>query len=388
MEKVKKTKKGIFIRNHKGFGLIAFSPFSGLFFAIAENFSQDVISFCNNSDIVKTNENSNIFDNLSVGVTKNQDDNFQIINWLPKKESFSFSEGLPDKPIVINWLISNKCNANCKYCYASDVIDKPFEYNETQNIVNAILSYNPLAVVLSGGEPFLEKDILIEAIGLLGGKTGIVIDTNGLIYDKELVKLFKKNNVVIRVSLDSLHNETNYKVRPQRTKEINSLNIIIENIIKYKSNDIPVLMQTVVTSVNKNTIDDMYNKLPALKINGWRIFSVATPNEEKKEGAFNEVMIYGRTKNIKDAQKDIYDKLKIFSKNHVSNSDFTLEVIFKADSLKNTVILVLPSGEFVTENVFKNCKIYIEKDNPYNPTPLFGKTVDLRGHYERYLGKI
>jgi MoaA/NifB/PqqE/SkfB family radical SAM enzyme len=387
MESVKRTKKGIFIREHKGFGVIVFSPFSGLFFAIAEKYEKDVISFCEDK-VKKSISGSNIFDNLSIGIEKKRENNFKIQNWLPQKESFSFEDGLPDVPIVINWLISNKCNSKCKYCYASDVIDKNFKSNNIKNITKAILSYNPLAIVLSGGEPLLEKNKLVEAIELIGGKAGIILDTNGLIYDKELIKIFKKYNVVIRVSLDSLHNETNDKVRPQRTKRKNSLNIIIDNIVKYKKNDIPILMQTVITSVNKNTIDDMYKKLPALKINGWRLFSVASPNEEKEAGTFNEVMLFGRTKTIKEAQVDIQEKLKIFADDHVSNSDYTLDVVYKADTIKNSVILVLPSGEFVTENVFKNCKIHIDKNNPNNPVNIFGKTVDLRGHYERYLGKI
>jgi MoaA/NifB/PqqE/SkfB family radical SAM enzyme len=387
MEIVRKTKKGIFVRAHKGFGLLAFSPFTGLFFSIAEDYSEDVLSYCNNHPVARTPQNAAIFDNLGIRIDALPNENFQITNWLPQKEYFSFAEGLPDKPIVINWLISNKCNSNCKYCYASDVIDKPFDKNETKEIAESILSYNPLAVVLSGGEPLMEKKILIDAIRLLGCKTGLIIDTNGLIYDKELVRLFKKNNVVVRISLDSLHGETNNKTRPQRSQRKDTLNTIIENIIQYKAHDIPVLIQTVITSVNKNTIDDMFNKLPALKINGWRVFSVTTPNEEKTPGTFKEVMLFGRTKKTEEAQKDIQDKLKLFSKTHLSKSNFTLEVIFKADSIKNTVILVLPSGKFVTEGVFNNCKIDIDKEHSYKPVNIF-KTVDLRGHYERYLGKI
>ena len=37
MEIVRKTKKGIYLRRHPKFGTLIFSPFSGLFLAVADN---------------------------------------------------------------------------------------------------------------------------------------------------------------------------------------------------------------------------------------------------------------------------------------------------------------------------------------------------------------
>jgi len=387
MQKVIKTKKGLYIREHKGFGLLIFSPFSGLFLAISIPDVEEAIKFCNGE---KNSLSSIIANNLSVGMPGKNVNVHKIEHWLPAQSSFSFENGLPDKPLIINWLISNRCNFTCQYCYAGDVIDKPFDSIKTKLLAKNILSYNPLAVVLSGGEPLMFKNELLEAIEILGGKTGIIIDTNGYIYDSELVKSFKKFNVVVRVSLDSLIEEENSQIRPLKNKNSNkrSLPTILENIIKYKNNRIPVIIQTVVTSVNKNTLQDMYSKLPSLKVNGWRIIPAVSPNDIAKKNSFFNVMIKGRIKNIQSAQTEIQSKLKIITRKYISKPHFSLEVISNSETKKNSVILVLPSGRFMTEDLFNNIKIDVDRKYPFSPKSLFNKTTDLTGHYERYLGII
>lgn len=380
MQAIKLTKKGVFIRRDIGFGLLVFSPFSGLFFAIAENYVNDTVNFLNNK---KHNLPSEIIRNLSVGYNHSLGREFEIINWLPQK-SF-FNKFTTSKPIVINWLISNKCNFKCNYCYAGDVIDKPLTYANVKSIANDILDAEPLAVVLSGGEPLLEVNKLYEAFEILGNKVGIILDTNGIIIDEKIIALLKKYHGVVRISVDSFHNEINQKIRPPRDNAINNvvLSRIVYNIMQYKKADIPILIHTVVSSANKNNLDDLYDKLTRLGINGWRIFPVVTPNDHEIKSCFEKLMITGRVGTINTAKEDIMQKISIFSKSHESKSNFSLQIIQASESAKNSVVLVLPDGKFYTENVFRNCKIEINKYEIFKYND-----VDLRGHYERYLGKI
>jgi MoaA/NifB/PqqE/SkfB family radical SAM enzyme len=380
-EQVIKTKKGLFVRKDKNFGAIVFSPFSGLFFAIAKDFVEDTLLYCNN----KTNNLSEEIQlNLSIGIDTSAK-NFEIqTHWLPSKESFSYLDELPDKyPIVINWLISSKCFFNCNYCYASDVINKKFEEVDAKQIAEHILELQPLAVVLSGGEPLRETEKMIEALNVLGNKIGIIIDTNGYNYDEELTKLFVKYNAVVRISLDTLRNEDIQKIRPLKSEkqDNNVLDHTISNIFKYRKKNIPVLIHTVVSSINKNSFDDLFANLPHLGINGWRIFSVVNPNDIERKENFEKMMTFGKVKNLTEAQEDIKKKIDIFSKSHLSKSNFSLQIVHSSESAKNSVILVLPDGKIVTESLFKSEKIEIQKDNLF-------KKVDLKGHYERYLGKI
>ena len=380
-EQVIKTKKGLFIRKDRIFGAIVFSPYSGLFFAVAKDYVEETLKYCNKQN---ANLPDDIIKNLNIG-TENAAKNFEIeTQWLPDKQAFSYIEELPDKyPIVINWLISNKCFFKCNYCYASDVLSKEFENVNTKQIAENILELQPLAVVLSGGEPLREKEKMIEAMNVLGGKVGIIIDTNGYNYDKELTDLFLKYKSVVRISLDTLRNEDIQKIRTLKDKkqDNNILDDTVSNILKYRSKKIPVLIHTVVSSINKNSFDDLYANLPHLGINGWRIFSVINPNDKERKESFEKLMTCGKAKNLTEAQEDIMKKIEIFNKSHISKSDFSLQIVHSSDTAKNSVILVLPNGKIVTESLFKLEKTEIHKDTLF-------KKVDLKGHYERYLGKI
>ncbi|MDR2835103.1 MAG: radical SAM protein [Bacteroidales bacterium] len=381
--KVIKTKKGIFIKTDKEFGAIVFSPYSGLFFAISKEYMTDTINYCEDK---KNKLPDEIVKNLNIGIA--QEKNFEIkSHWLPDNNAFSYVDDskLPDSPIVINWLISNNCCFSCNYCYAGDVIDKPTDIADTKEVAQKILESNPLAVVFSGGEPLREKQKIIDGLSVLGNKVGIIIDTNGYRYDKDLAKLLKKNNAVVRVSLDSLHNELNSKIRPLKDNKSNAnvLNTIIANIIKYREMKIPVLIHTVVSPVNKNSLFDLYDKLPALGVSGWRIFSVINPNDIEKKEKFEKLMTFGKSKSIDEAQREIQKEITIFSKKHISKSTFSLQIVHSTDSQKNSVILVLPSGKFATESRVRNEKKEIETNS------IFEKyNVDLLWHYERYLGTI
>lgn len=381
MEVVKKTKKGIYIRRNQDFGTLAFSPFSGLFFAVAKEFSDEIEAFCNS----KRNDLPQVIaDHINIGIDMNKTVSFDVDHWLPSKEYFSDIDELPDKqPIVLNWLISNRCNCNCSYCYAGDVIDKEFENIEIKSVAQNLLNMNPLAVVLSGGEPLMEKQKIIDVLEIMGGKTGIILDTNGLLFHKELIPLFTKYNIVIRVSLDSLQNEVNSKIRPQRDKKGNILgvNTIIQNIINYRHAGIPVLVHTVVSSMNKNSLEDLSKQLPRLNVNGWRIFTVVHPNNEAKKESFDKLMKFGKVKNIEEAEKNLQKEIFYLSKRLKSQSDFSIQILQAVNTKKNSVVLVMPDGRLATEGMFKSAKTEIDRDN------LFRK-VDLRSHYERYLGLI
>ena len=81
-------------------------------------------------------------------------------------------------PFRINWLIEERCNLDCIYCFADDKM----ENNETrENILetaNHILDLGFMNVGLSGGEPTINP-YLKDVIETFKGKCSINIDTNG-----------------------------------------------------------------------------------------------------------------------------------------------------------------------------------------------------------------
>jgi MoaA/NifB/PqqE/SkfB family radical SAM enzyme len=380
MERVIKTEKGIFIRQNNGFGTLVFSPFSGLFFAIKELYDLDLLNYCNEKS---NNLPPDIINHLNIGMQGESINNFEIAHYLPKNEIFSESNKFPDFPIVVNWLISNKCNFNCSYCYASDVNDKPYNFANINKVAENILSLNPLAVVISGGEPLLEKEKMIQALNILGNKVGIIVDTNGSIWDEEIVQLFIKYKVVVRVSLDSMQGKINRKIRPYKNKNQDDtiMSVIINNIYRYRKQNIPVLIHSVITSFNKD-LEDMFTHLSSFNVNGWRIFSVVKPNDIDKQKSFYQIMNYRSKKlTLEDQQLNIRKKIDEFVWKHSSKSNFSVQAIPSGENEKNSVILVLPDGRFTTESKYSTHKTDIKLDSVFSE-------VNQVAHFERYLGKI
>lgn len=378
MEEVIKTKKGLFIRIHKSFGAIVFSPYSGLFFAIKEEYVDKTIQFCEGKKVSLDNE---IIRHLEIGINK-EEEIFEVKHYLPNSEQFHKDNVFPPFPIVINWLISNKCNCKCNYCYADDVIDHDFDEASIEETVQKILELNPLAVVISGGEPFMVKEKLRKAIELLGDKVGLIVDTNGLLWDDSIIELMQKYNVVVRISIDEIRHKVNSKTRVVRDKKVNdvALQTINENMLKYVALKIPVLVHTVVTSYNKKSLPDLAKGLPAMGVNGWRLFSVIRPNNKSKE-IFDKVMNYRNDANYDNQIKDIKLDLDDLKRKFPSKSNFSIEIVPTNESSKNSVVMVLPNGKLVTESLFENQKMVISKDEIF-------ANVNPWGHYERYLGKI
>ena len=85
---------------------------------------------------------------------------------------------------MISWFIrTSGCNLSCDYCdskYAKDGTEMTIK-----DIVDAVY-YSPCKnVVITGGEPFIQKDLLklIKALG----DARIYVETNGTIYDPQLI---------------------------------------------------------------------------------------------------------------------------------------------------------------------------------------------------------
>ena len=112
------------------------------------------------------------------------------------------------------WIsLSNKCNANCKFCdihEKEDINTKVDVFKLLDNIKNIGGKYVQFT---GGGEPFANPEIFdyLEYATKLG--LNIVFITNGFFLTESTVKRFKNYNIkAIFVSIDShlakVHNET------------------------------------------------------------------------------------------------------------------------------------------------------------------------------------
>jgi len=384
MEITRKAQSGHYYKTIPEFGTLVFSPYTGLTYAISLKLSQKVVEWLEGS---KATLPKSIASPLKVGWKIPLNNAVYTTNQLLPDKSFWKDYSQPNEIIAINWFLTGLCNFKCDYCYASDLMyehTKEPIYKEIEQTSKRLLSYNPLYVVLTGGEPFVSPHIE-SAIKLLTGKVGIIIDTNGTQLKEHDFRIIKQNNIVLRISLDSPRPQLNLKHRVPKELREQSYNIILKNISRSVEYKIPTIIQTVVSSQNKNELVEFGDILVRLGVNGWRIQKIQESFLNKAN--FNKLML-GRIKKLDNASDQIDKKLHNTIKMQHSrwNSKISLQVSRNTPTDRNSVILVAPDGRFWTESQIQVGKKLIDSNSPWTPNKelLFSK-INPYSHFSRYL---
>jgi len=122
-------------------------------------------------------------------------------------------------PIDVTFFVTNKCNARCRHCFYHESLNRREEELSLPEIRRIFHGLRPLArVLLSGGEPFLHKDIdeIVKIIHKAGDVHRIKIPTNGTVSDKilsdvrSILKECPHLTLDIGVSLDGLDEDRDH----------------------------------------------------------------------------------------------------------------------------------------------------------------------------------
>lgn len=157
-----------------------------------------------------------------------------------------------NKPLVINWMISGKCNMPCKFCYGrfdSYIMPK----NDKLSILNQVIKYKIPKLTLTGGEPLLDVDIRDILKTAHASNIFTSLHTNGLLLDENLINKIKNYVGRISLSLDGSSNEMNLIMRG----EINYLSRITGIIKTLKRENISFSIRTVASRKNLGDIQKM-----------------------------------------------------------------------------------------------------------------------------------
>ncbi len=169
---------------------------------------------------------------------------------------------------------SSKCNLNCKYCFYHDVSDNRMvqDYGfmtekTTLNIIQKSLidaDGGQITFAFQGGEPTLMGldyyESFIDSVNqynLKNSKINYAIQTNGIVIDENWASFFKKNNVLVGLSLDGpkdIHdlNRLDKKGDGTYKSAIAASKVLDEYDVDYN-------LLIVVTSLVARKIDKVYN---------------------------------------------------------------------------------------------------------------------------------
>jgi hypothetical protein len=169
--RVTRNRSGVYYRREAGLGLLVYSPFTGLTYAVHPVALQGVARWLGGRG---PNPGPVYAHSIGAGwATPLRDAVQPVPQVLPSREAWRAVEG-SRRPILVNWFLTGMCPLACRYCYAEDLMrDRSREPDaiRIEELAHTILSYHPLVVVLTGGDPLVSPH-LSRAVELLSGPPG------------------------------------------------------------------------------------------------------------------------------------------------------------------------------------------------------------------------
>lgn len=234
----------------------------------------------------------------------------------------------------VHWEITGLCNLKCKHCYNApyNIDENDLNIDRIKNIIQEMNKMNVFRIQISGGEPFLRKDLfdIFDEIY----RNYIYVDgifTNATTIDNNLAKKLKELpwDTEIVVSLDGYTSQAHNNLRGE-----GSFEKVWRGIRNLDKNGLNITINTMLYKKNKNEICKLYDVILKIKnIKRWRI---GTPN---KQGRFKDYWTQYAL-----PRKEVLDVYYSVLKRYIKNKDyqkFKLELgdAFHSDILKYGFII-------------------------------------------------
>lgn len=168
---------------------------------------------------------------------------------------------------AVSWNITRLCNLKCTHCYLPAGFvdtnefpqgfhrDTELTQSECFRVIDEIAEINPhILLILTGGEPLLRPDIL--EISKYASDTGflVVMGTNGVLLNDEVVEKMQKHGVTgAGISLDSIQPTNHDKFRGME----GAWKATMSGIEALKQAQLDFLVQTSVTQWNYDEIPEI-----------------------------------------------------------------------------------------------------------------------------------
>ncbi|MFH2138182.1 MAG: radical SAM protein [Candidatus Omnitrophota bacterium] len=208
----------------------------------------------------------------------------KVISKIPGYYFFRLFNRPRKLPLNLTLSVSYKCNSRCQTCNIYNKDCEEFSSPEWEKLFKKI-GNTVVWATISGGEPFLRKDVEEIVYSLYDNCSPAIINipTNGLLVDKipELVrniaKYCKKSQIVINVSIDDIGGKHDI-IRGIP----GSYEKAVKTFTELKKMDLPNLsvgIHTVISRFNVLRIPEIYNHLSTLNPDSY-ITEIAEEREE------------------------------------------------------------------------------------------------------------
>ncbi len=175
----------------------------------------------------------------------------------------------------IHWCVTGRCNLNCRHCYMQAPAGRygQLSFDVMAGLVEQFALANVLEVSLTGGEPFLRRDLL-DILQLLAQKKIRLnqIFSNGLlIADRHLASIRRIGfRPAFQISFDGVG------AHDQMRGTTGTEQGVIDAIRRLRAAEFPVVAATAIDRLNLAGLADTYALMKELDVQAWRI---AAPQE-------------------------------------------------------------------------------------------------------------
>ncbi|MEW5819881.1 MAG: radical SAM protein [Cyanobacteriota bacterium] len=214
------------------------------------------------------------------------------------------------KPIVV-WNITRTCNLSCIHCYSNSeniVYHDELNHSQALKVIDNLAEYGVPAVLFSGGEPLIRKDIFELADYTRSKNLKFVLSTNGTLITKSLAKKIKETGFsYVGISLDGIGsvNDTFRGARGAFEKTMNAFRLL-------KEQNQRVGLRMTLTKNNINELEAIFDFIETEKIDRACFYHLVyagrgdkTADITKNESRNAIEIILKRTKDYKNRGLDI-----------------------------------------------------------------------------------